>query len=73
MHSKDPVRWDRCCSVRNRRAWSGCIIHPVSNPRAVAAPAESGCLTGSGATFSTVRAAAVWSRAMIDAVMESSS
>ncbi len=63
MQPKDSVRWDRCCSVRNRRAWSGCIIHPVSNPRAVAAPAEAGCLTGSGATFSTVRAAAVWSRA----------
>ncbi len=64
MQPKDSVRWDRCCSVRNRRAWSGCIIQPVSNARAVAAPAESECLTGSGATLSTVRAAAVWSRAV---------
>ena len=43
--------------------WSGGIIHPVSNARAVAAAAEARCLTGCGATFSTVRAAAVWSRA----------
>ena len=63
MQPKDSVRWDRCCSVRNRRAWSGRIIHLVSNPRAVAATAEAECLTGGGATFSTVRAAAVWSSA----------
>jgi len=63
MQPKDSVRWDRCCSVRNRRAWSGRIIHLVSNPRAVAAPAEAECLTVGGATCSTVRAAAVWSRA----------
>jgi len=59
IQPKDSVSWDLCCSVRNRRAWSGCIIHGVSTLRAIAAAAESERLTGSGATFSTVTAAAV--------------
>jgi len=49
------VRLDRAdlrgaARVRNRRAGRAVIIHPVSNARAVAAAAESRCLTGCAAT-----------------------